>query len=277
MRYIYTIAKEYKYPLLLIYLYMFIAQLLFLVEPYVLGKMIDGLLKNEYNWLFCFLGIMIFENYFIYRRMVYDTKVYTTIYNNVVLKYLKNSKDSDNSSKIARTELANNLINFLENDIHYYIMAIITLVGSLIFIFLEDPMTGFVSMACILPISFIVYHFYKKISQSTRVNHTHYEDKITIITEGDDDKIESFFKRRRKILIYGSTIQGKNWVSLIATRVSFLVLALIVFTHKNTNLSQGDSIAMYAYINQFLFSLMSIPVGVETFTRVKDVLNRIIE
>ena len=277
MRYIYTIAKEYKYSLLLIYLYMFIAQVLFLLEPYVLGKMIDGLLKNEYDWLFCFLSISVFENLFIYRRMVYDTKVYTTIYNSIVIKYLKNSKDSDNSSKIARTEMANNLINFLENDIHYYIMAIISLVGSLIFIFVEYPMSGFMVLSCVLPICFIVYHFYNKISQSTRVNHTHYEDKITIITEGDDDKIESFFNRRRKILIYGSTIQGKNWVSLISTKTIFLVLTLIVFTHNNTNLTQGDSIAMYAYINQFLIALMSIPIGVETFTRVKDVLNRIIE
>ena len=114
MKQIYIIAKEFKYPLLLIYTYMFIAQLLFLLEPFVLGKMIDGLLKNDYNWLYCFLGIMVFENYFIYRRMVYDTKVYTTIYNSVVLKFLKNSKDSDNSTKIARTELTNNLINFLE-------------------------------------------------------------------------------------------------------------------------------------------------------------------
>jgi hypothetical protein len=254
---------------------MFIAQLLFLVEPYILGKMIDGLLKNEYNWLYCFLGIMIFENYFIYRRMVYDTKVYTAIYNNVVLKYLKNSKDSDNSSKIARTEMANNLINFLEHDIHYYIMSIISLVGSLIFIFIGHPMAGFMSMACIIPISFIVYHFYKKISQSTRVSHTHYENKINIITEGGDDNIEAFFNRQRKLLVCNSTLQGKNWVSLISTRIIFLVLALIVFTHNNTNLTQGDSIAMYAYINQFLVSLMSLPVGVETFTRVKDVLNRI--
>ena len=47
MKYIYNIAKEYKYSLLLIYLYMFIAQLLCLLEPYVLGKMIDGLIRNR--------------------------------------------------------------------------------------------------------------------------------------------------------------------------------------------------------------------------------------
>ena len=116
MKYIYNIAKEYKYELILIYFYMFVAQFLFLLEPYVLGKMIDGLLKKEYFWTYCFIGIAIFENFFIYKRMVFDTKIYTKIYNGIVLKYLKRERDSDTSSKIARTELSNHLINFLENE-----------------------------------------------------------------------------------------------------------------------------------------------------------------
>ena len=55
MKYIYNIAKEYKYELILIYFYMFVAQFLFLLEPYVLGKMIDGLLKKEYFWTYFFI------------------------------------------------------------------------------------------------------------------------------------------------------------------------------------------------------------------------------
>ena len=84
----------------------------------------------------------------------------------------------------------------------------------------------------------------------------------------------TFFKRRRKLLIYGSTLQGKNWTALHSVKSIFLVISLVVFTH-NTKISQGETVAMYAYINQFLVSLMSIPIGVETFTRMKDIINRI--
>lgn len=255
---------------------MFVAQLLFLVEPYVLGKMIDGLLKREYYWLACFLGIAIFENIFIYRRMIYDTKVYTTIYNDIVLKYLKRDTSSDPSKRIARTEMSNNIINFLENDVHYYIYAILSVVGTLFFIFLQNPITGFVVLACVLPICVIVYIFYKKIAQFTQIAHDQYEKKVDILTENNEYLVESFFKRRRKVLIYGSTLQGKNWTSLNVTKTAFLVVALIVFT-SNIKITQGDAVSMYAYINQFLISLMSIPVGVETFTRMKDVINRIKE
>ena len=277
MKYIYNIAKEYKYELILIYFYMFVAQFLFLLEPYVLGKMIDGLLKKEYFWTYCFIGIAIFENIFIYKRMVYDTKIYTKIYNGIVLKYLKRERDSDASSKIARTELSNHLINFLENEMHYYIMAVITVIGSLFFIFLENPITGFVVLASIVPICLIVYSLYKKIAQGTKVAHSHYEQKISILTEGDDTRIETFFNRRRKILIYQSTIQGKNWTALNLTKGTFVILSIIIFTHGSVNLSQGQAVSMYAYVNQFLMSIMSIPIGVEMFTRLKDIVNRIKE
>jgi len=276
MKYILSIAKEYKYQLLLIYFYMFVAQFLFLLEPYVLGKMIDGLIEKQYFWLFCFLGIAIFENIFIYRRMIYDTKIYTTIYNNLVLKYLKRDTDSDPSTRIARTELSNNIINFLESDVHYYIYAVLSVIGTLFFIFLQNPLTGFIVLSCILPICVIVYIFYKKIAQCTEVGNNHYEQKIQILSENKEENVETFFKRRRKILIYGSTLQGKNWTSLNATKNLFLIISLIAFTHT-MKITQGQAVSMYSYIHQFLISLMSIPIGVETFTRMRDVINRIKE
>ena len=274
MKYILTIFKEHKYQLLLIYFYLFVAQSLILLEPYVLGKMIDGLLNKQYMWMFTFLGIVLIENILIFRRMVYDTKIYTKIYNNIVLKYLKREKDSNHSSKIARTELSNNIINFLESDVHFYIYAILTLIGSLAFIFMNSAITGLIVIASIAPICTIVYFLYKKIAQSTRITHDHYERKIEILSDNDDVKVETFFKRRRKILIYGSTLQGKNWTALNSIKSVFLVIALFVFTHNST-ISQGETVSMYAYINQFLISLMSIPISIETFTRMKDIIKRI--
>lgn len=276
MKYILSIAKEYKYQLLLIYFYMFIAQLLFLLEPYILGKMIDGLLNREYFWLYCFIGIAVFEHAFIYRRMIYDTKIYTMIYNNIVLKYLKRDAGSDPSTRIARTELSTHIINFLENDAHYYIYASLSVIGTLFFIFMQNPFTGFVVLSSAIPICGIVYIFYKKIGQYTRVGHDHYEQKAQILTDNDESLVDTFFKRRRKLLIYGSTLQGKNWVSLNVVKTVFLVFAVVSFTH-NTKITQGEAVSMYAYINQFLISLMSIPIGVETFTRMKDIVNRIKE
>ena len=275
MTYIYSIFKEHKYQLLLIYLYVFLAQMLFLFEPYIMGKMIDGLLVHKYSWLLAFLGVEITANIFMYKRMVFDTKIYTSMYNKMIFRYLDQDKHGDHSKKIARTDMANNIINFLESDIQYYIMALMSLIGTLFFIFLQDIKTGLAIGICIVPICIIVKALYKKIAQATRVGNNHYEQKVNTITRGDQNEIETFFKRRRRVLISGSTLQGKNWFGLNTVKTLFLVIALVVFTTGNTGLTQGETVSMYSYINQFLISLMSIPIAVETFTRMKDIINRI--
>ncbi|MFM2010737.1 MAG: hypothetical protein RLZZ479_1128 [Bacteroidota bacterium] len=277
MKYIITIFKEHKYELLLIYFYMFVAQLLFLTEPYVIGKMIDGLIAHDYFWLYLFIGIAVFENFFVYRRMVFDTKVYTNIYNQIVFKYLERGKDLDPSTRIARTSMSYDIIDFLENHIHYYISAVLAVLGSFLFIFWRDPLTAFIVLSCIGPIVAIVYFFYQKIEQSTRLQNTQFEKRAQILTENLPERVQTFFQRRRKILILGSTLQGRNWTSLNSTKNLFLILGLVVLTQGNQTISQGEAVSMFSYINQFLASLLSIPIGVETFTRMRDVIGRIKE
>ncbi len=254
---------------------MLVAHSIFLCEPYIIGKTIDGLIHKDYMWVYVLIGVEVFANFFIYRRMVFDTKVYTKIYNNLVVEYLESDKTSDNSSKIARTEMAQNIINFMENDVQYIIMSIVSIIGSLFFILFEHILTGFIVFFAFIPISFVVYVLYKKIAQAIRLSNSHYERKIDIINSGDDISINQFLNRRRELVIFNSTLQAKNWVSMNVIKATFLIICLIVFTHSKINLTQGQAIAMYSYINQFLISLMSIPIAVEIYSRVKDIIKRI--
>lgn len=274
MKHLINIFKQYKYELLLIYTYMLIAEGLLLLQPYFLGKTIDGLLVGNWNWLIGLVLVYAGSTMFIYKRMVYDTKVYTKIYNNIVMEFIHKT-DVDNSSKVARTDMAHQIVDVLESYVHYYISVIVTVLGSLVFVMRGSMITGFIVLGCVFPIMFIVFKFYKKIKQATVVGNNQYEKKVDVINRSNKDEITSFFNRRRKLWIYGSTLQGKNWFWVNAVKYTFLVTALIVFIKTSDKLSQGDIIAMYSYISNFLVSLMSIPVGVEAYSRILDVLKRI--
>jgi hypothetical protein len=171
--------------------------------------------------------------------------------------------------------MAQNIVNFMENDVQYIIMSIVSIIGSLFFILFEHIITGFIIFFAFIPISFVVYILYKKIAQSIRLSNTHYERKIDVFTDGDKPQMDQFLKRRRDLVIFNSTLQAKNWVSMNIIKGLFLIICLIVFTHNKINLTQGQAIAMYSYINQFLISLMSIPIAVEIYSRVKDIIKRI--
>jgi hypothetical protein len=275
MKYILTILKRNKWKLFLIYFYIFAAQLLVIFEPFILGKAIDGLLQKNYFFLIILFVIFAIENVFMYRRMVYDTKVYTEIYNDIVLEYLKRDEESDVSTKVARSELMFNVIHFIEHDFHYYIAAFMSLIGSFYFVFIQNDLTSYVMFICIPLIVLITRKFYKKIEQSTKIRNSHFEQKFKTVETGDFSLIGSFFNRRKKLVVAQSTIFAKNWVSLNLTKCFMLTACLVIFTIFHDEMTHGQTISIYAYINQFLNSLMVIPIAVENYTRIRDIIKRI--
>ena len=268
-----AIFKQYKHQLSWIYVFMILTELSILSTPFLLGKSIDGLMNNNWHWM-VLLGISYFlSNLFNYKRMVYDTKVYTNIYNNIALKFLKKD-DVDVSTKIARTDMAHEIVNVLEGYVHYYIATIVTIIGSLIFIFSENWQVGILVSTSIIFIVSSVFILYKKIKQGIKISNNHYEKKAKSIESGYMSS-ESFFNRRRKIEICQSTIQGKNWFLINGIKYIFLLFSIILLVTTTKNITIGSVITVYSYVNNFLISLLSAPVAIEMFLRISDVLKRL--
>jgi ABC-type multidrug transport system fused ATPase/permease subunit len=267
------IFKQYKIQLTWIYVFMLLTELFILSTPFLLGKSIDGLIVGNWYWI-VLLGISYFlSNFFNYKRMVYDTKVYTTIYKNIALKFLKKD-DVDVSTKIARTDMAHEIVNVLEGYVHYYIATIVTIIGSLIFIFSENWKVGVLVSVAIFFIISSVFILYKKIKQGIKISNNHYEKKAKSIESGYMSS-ESFFNRRRKIEICQSTIQGKNWFLINGIKYIFLILSIILLVTTTKNITIGSVITVYSYVNNFLIALLSAPVAIEMFLRISDVLKRL--
>ena len=267
------VFKQYKTQLTWIYVFMLLTELSILSTPFLLGKSIDGLIVGNWFWI-VILGISYFlSNFFNYKRMVYDTKVYTTIYNNIALKFLKKD-DVDVSTKIARTDMAHEVVNVLEGYVHYYIATIVTIIGSLIFIFSANWQVGVLVSVSIIFIVSAVFILYKKIRQGIIIANNHYETKAKSIESGYVSS-ESFFNRRRRIEICQSTIQGKNWFLMNGIKYVFLIFSIILLVTTTKDITIGSVITVYSYVNNFLIALLSAPVAIEMFLRISDVLKRL--
>jgi len=273
MNKIYEIFKVYKYKLTSIYVLMLMTELSRLSQPFLLGKTIDGLINQEYLW-FIFLTLSyLLSVSFNYKRMVYDTKVYTKIYNDIVFKFLK-KPNIEVSTKVARVDMANHIVFVLEGYVHYYIATLVTVIGSIIFIFSENWIIGiFISLSFVF-ILVSVLLFYKKIQQSIHIKNNHDENKINAINMGFDYSV-SFFNRKRKLDIFDSTIQGKNWFSANLITSIFSLFSTVILIKTTTDIKIGSVISIYSYINNFLASLLSIPVAFEMYSRLNNIINRI--
>lgn len=273
MKKIYGIFKDYKYKLLLIYLFMLLTELSMIIQPYLLGRSIDGLIGGTWLWVILLFISYCISNLFNYKRMVYDTKVYTQIYNDIVLRFLKINNKPD-SVKVARADMAHDIVGVLEGYVHYYISTIITIFGSIGFIYTTNWKVGLLVTLALIVIIFAVLVFYKKIRQSIDVKNNHYESKVTAIQNGYDTSV-SFFNRRRKLEIFESTLQGKNWFLVTLIKHIFLILSIVVLITTSNNVTTGSIITIYSYVNNFLIALMSIPVAFEMYSRLTNIIKRI--
>jgi ABC-type multidrug transport system fused ATPase/permease subunit len=273
MKKIIEIFKQFKIELTWIYFFMLVTELSNLAIPFLLGKSIDGLINGTWFWLI-FLGISYFtSNFFNYKRMVYDTKVYTRIYNTIVFRFLKNNND-DVSTKMARTDMAHQIVDVLEGYVHYYIATIVTIVGSIGFIYSENWRVGLLVTLSFVLILLGVSVYYKKIKQAIKIKNNQYEKKNGAIQLGYEQSV-SFFNRKRKLEIFESTLQGKNWFLVGSIKNIFLFLSVILLVTTTKNITIGSVVTVYSYVNNFLISLLSVPVAVEMYSRLSDILKRI--
>jgi ABC-type multidrug transport system fused ATPase/permease subunit len=273
MNKILEIFKQFKTELMWIYFFMLITELSILATPFLLGKSIDGLINGNWSWLI-FLGLSYFiSNFFNYKRMVYDTKVYTKIYNSIVFRFLKKN-NIDVSTKMARTDMAHQIVGVLEGYVHYYIATVVTILGSIGFIYSENWRVGLLVTLAFILILFAVLVYYKKIKQAIKVRNNQYEKKGYALEKGYLESI-SFFNRRRKLEIFESTLQGKNWFLIGSIKNLFLFLSIILLVTTTENITIGSVVTVYSYVNNFMISLLSVPVAVEMFSRLSDILKRI--
>jgi len=273
MNKIVEIFKQFKFELTWIYAFMLLTELSNLATPFLLGKSIDGLIAGSWWWLMLLGASYFLSTFFNYKRMVYDTKVYTKIYNSIVFKFLKND-ELDTSTKIARTDMAYEIVHVLEGYVHYYIATIVTIIGSIGFIYSENWRVGvLVSIAAVL-ITTIGIQFYKKLQQSIRLRNNHNETKAIAIDSGYLQSI-SFFERMKRLNIYDSTLQGKNWFIIGLIKNLFLFIAIILLVLTTENITIGSIITVYSYVNNFLIALLSVPVAIEMYSRLGDVLKRV--
>ena len=270
---LYHIFKQHRCELIVIYVFMLLAELSILSQPLLLGMSIDGLLVGNYFWLMLlgvsYLAMILFN----YKRMIYDTKVYTKIYNNIVFSFLKNP-NLNASTKLARAHMSSEIVQVLEGYVHYYIATLVTIIGSIGFIYTKNLYVGLTVTIAFVFILLGVTIFYKKIKQSINLTNDHRELESKSVSNGYTSAT-SFYHRKRKLDIFASNLQGKNWFVINGIKHIFLLIAIALLVTTTNDVTAGDVVTMYSYVHSFLISLLSVPVGIEMYSRIGNILNRL--
>lgn len=118
--------------------------LLDLLWPFAIGLAIDGLIDNTWAGVAVFVALSLGHTATSFIRQRYQARTFNPLYADIAADLVAQQRATgvDTASVSGRTELASEYVGFLDEDIPLAITAAFTVVGSLVMLFLYDPLVG---------------------------------------------------------------------------------------------------------------------------------------
>ena len=248
-----------------------------LLKPYFLGEAVNDLLRGSYHYLLVFLLAHLAWLLIGMARMLYDTRTYTAIYNNIIIQFLARQKNDHNVSKLsALSTLSREYTDFLEFDLIHILEAVYNIIGSLFFIYFYDKHVIALCLIVLMPVLLVSRFYGRKMEKLTQNKNDELEKQIDVISTFNPTEIKTHYALLRKWQIKISDQQAFSFGIMESFVMVLLGLALVISTKYNAQtLNAGEIIGFYFYILRFTTGLDTIPYITEKYAALKDITRRI--
>lgn len=270
------LKTNYK-SLLFVYLLFLAESILILLYPMVLGNSVDYFISKDYNYtiiLALVLGGFILTSYF---RRIVDTKVFSTMYRKLILKYIEGQleKKTSTSTITARTNMLNSIVSFLEVDLPYIFYAFFSVIGSITIIMIKyNLIIGLVTLGSLVPILLVSNYFRKKLSQRYSESNDLHEKDVEIINSLDKTKIKHHYINKNFLSIKISNLDAKN--NLFNDFINYTLIVLVLFLYSIIETPTiGSIMGLYQYVIKYTSGVLMFPNLILRYEYLKDVIKRI--
>lgn len=271
------IFKNNKKLLFFAYALFLIESILSLIYPMILGNSIDYFINGNYYYMIN-LGLVLFGFIlFSYLRRIYDTRIFSTLYRKLILKYINKEIDKDEKTSTinARTNMLNSIVSFFEVDVPYIFYSLFSIVGSVIVIMVfYNLWIGLLILIFLVPIYYISNYFRKLLSVKYNESNNINEKDVEIIDSKNKLNIKHHYIFKNLLSIQISNIDAKNSMFNMIVNYSVIILVLVLFIIFD-NPTVGVIMGLYSYVLNYITGTSMIPNLILRYEYLKDVLKRI--
>jgi ABC-type multidrug transport system fused ATPase/permease subunit len=276
---VYATWQNHKAKISLTYLLTIIENVANMLLPAAAGLLVDGFIDHKLDGLWFFTAAYFFWYGTAMVRRVYDTKVFTKIYNDVSIKTIQHHQalGIDSGTINARVELLKQMVNFFEVDLPFLMNNLIQMFGAFFLLYFYDPKVMMVCLVVILPSFVINYVFGKKMRTVAKNVNDQYEKQLDMInSKADAASLKSYFDGVRLLNVKKSNLEAWNF-GFLEIFVLMMIIASLYMICQNPNLKHGDIVAIYGYITRFAYSFDFIPYLTAKLSVIRDIEERLKE
>ena len=249
---------------------------LLLLFPLFMGLAIDDLFDESLRGIFL-LGavstITIMTGAF---RRLFDTRVYSKLIVSISQSFCTQSKSANDDVSVttARTNMATELVEFMENSFPEIINSLIGLCGTLILIFFLQFESFVACLAATMVISAIYALTSEKTYQLNEGANDEFEKRVAVLASRDSQRISRHFQNVVRWNIRLSDLETMTYSASWLALVGVLLFSVWVTVQSGIE-SHGSVLAILMYVFGYIESVIVLPVFYQQFVRLQEISRRL--
>jgi ABC-type multidrug transport system fused ATPase/permease subunit len=269
-------VRPFRWRISLTYILTFLEDLLELSYPWATGLAIDGLLAQDYTMMAPIVVAWTFRSAIGLFRQMYDTRLYTDVYNSVVTETILRQRGAGikATSVAARSAMSREFVTFFEKDVPVVVTSIIGIAGSAIILFYYDLVIGAVTAALFVPVYLVNRGYMRRSLMLNEGLNNQLEHEVQVIDNAKPEEVQHHFEQVRCWRVKLSDAEAYNWTFIEVLSIFVFIIVLVRATYL-PNTETGDVFAILVYVWRFMENLDNVPQIVQQVTRLQDIAKRI--
>jgi ABC-type multidrug transport system fused ATPase/permease subunit len=209
-------------------------------------------------------------------RQMYDTRLYTEVYNNVVIDtVLRQRQFGIEPSKVAaRSVMSREFVTFFEKDMPVVLNTLVSIVGSAAILFYYDLVIGALAALLLIPVAIINRNYMRRSLMLNEGLNNQLEHEVQVIEAAQEGPVTRHFAEVRTWRIKLSDADALNWTAIEVLSILVFLLVLLRVTYI-PDADVGNIFAIFVYVWRLMEKLDLMPQIVQQLMRLKDIRRRI--
>lgn len=270
-----TVIAEHRWKMAATYGLTAVEILFDLLYPFAIGLAVNGLLVGNAWSLLPLAVVWLSHTSTGYLRQRYDTRLFTRIYTAIASRMTVEQRAAGESTSeiAARTDMAEDLVEFLEFEIPMTMMALAGLVGGAIMLCTYDLLAGSIMAAVLLPAAWLYWRYGRTALDIERRYNDRAEREVAHIHSSSAASVRRHFRHLSRWRVRLSDAEARTW-SVLELISMGIFLAVLVRLTQVPGLQAGDIFAALAYALAILDALDMLPERIGALSRTLDTVRR---
>ena len=248
-----------------------------LFYPLAAGIAIDAVIRGDLPRAFLMVGV-IFAFWLIGAlRMAVDTRVYASIYAEIVgqVSQEERKRGLASSIRIAHAGQARQFVDFFEHQVPAFATASVSIIGSVAMLLILQPIVGAVAAAILLVMAVFGVRYTRKTERVSDCLHSRQEQEASVLDRGAPLMVKRHFRVMGGRRIQLSDLEARAYV-LIGVTAVILFGGLFTVLSFETDVTAGLIYTLMSYAWTFIFSLDDMPAQLQAVGKLRDIGKRVV-